>query len=331
MQNGSLQSVIRWIFLCCLTLLVVGVVSCGGGSGAGGATSGTQPLNGNPSIPATNNVVLLVLENASYEDVIGAGTMPYLESLASQGGLATQFFANTHPSVGDYFMMTTGQLVANDDSYAGPMTGDNLARQFIADGKSWKVYAESLPSQGYLGGGHYPYFKHHNPFAFFSDVINDPAQAANIVPFPALGSDAQAGNLPNFSLVLPDAHDNAHDCPNAPPPGDASRCTIAQRLQHADGWLQSNLPVLLNSQQFQSNGLLIITFDEGHGTDDRGGGGRVVTVLVGPQVKKGFQSMTNYQHQDILRTIAEALRLSAVPGAGGQATGMAEFFQGANQ
>jgi len=45
--------------------------------------------------------------------------MPYLNSLASQYDLATQYFANTHPSIGDYFMLTTGQLVTNDDGFAG--------------------------------------------------------------------------------------------------------------------------------------------------------------------------------------------------------------------
>ena len=32
---------------------------------------------------------------------------------------ATQYFANTHPSIGNYFMLTTGQLVTNDDAFTG--------------------------------------------------------------------------------------------------------------------------------------------------------------------------------------------------------------------
>ena len=50
-------------------------------------------------------------ENHSYSSVIGNAAMPYLNRLASQYGLATQYYANTHPSIGNYFMLTTGQMV----------------------------------------------------------------------------------------------------------------------------------------------------------------------------------------------------------------------------
>jgi len=42
--------------------------------------------------------------------VIGKPSMPYLNSLANTYGLATQYYANTHPSNGNYFMLTTGQI-----------------------------------------------------------------------------------------------------------------------------------------------------------------------------------------------------------------------------
>ena len=51
-----------------------------------------------------------MLENASYSDVIGAASMPYLNSLAQKYALATNYYANTHPSIGNYFMLTTGQI-----------------------------------------------------------------------------------------------------------------------------------------------------------------------------------------------------------------------------
>jgi hypothetical protein len=87
-------------------------------SSAGGPRPGPPPPpTGN--VPHFDHVVLVVEENSSYADVIGSSEMPYLNSLASQYGVATQYFANTHPSIGNYFVLTTGQIVTNDDSFTG--------------------------------------------------------------------------------------------------------------------------------------------------------------------------------------------------------------------
>ena len=58
--------------------------------------------------PTFDHVVLLVEENHSYSDVIGNSSMPYFNSLASQYGVAAQYFANAHPSIPNYMVLTTG-------------------------------------------------------------------------------------------------------------------------------------------------------------------------------------------------------------------------------
>ena len=78
--------------------------------------------------------------------------MPYLNSLAQRYGLATQYYANTHPSIGNYFELATGQIITNNDSYSTIVTVDNIVRRLLAAGKTWKSYAEDLPSVGYTGG-----------------------------------------------------------------------------------------------------------------------------------------------------------------------------------
>jgi acid phosphatase len=96
-------------------------------------------------------VVLVVLENHSYSEVIGNSAMPYLNGLAQQNGLAAQYYANTHPSLPNYFMLTAGQTETTVDSNTGTMNDDNAVRELVKAGKSWKCYAESLPSPGYTG------------------------------------------------------------------------------------------------------------------------------------------------------------------------------------
>src|SRR6516162_4286405 len=118
-------------------------LNCGGGSGSTASAPSHPPT---ASVPAFGHVVLVVEENHGYSSVIGSTAMPYLNSLATHYSLAAGYYANTHPSIGNYFMLTTGQIITNDDSYAGTVDADNVVRQLSAAGKSWKAYAESLPS-----------------------------------------------------------------------------------------------------------------------------------------------------------------------------------------
>src|SRR3954468_6450148 len=149
-------------------------------------------------VPRSNHVVLVIEENHSFESVIGSSSMPYLNSLASQYGLAVRYYADVHPSIGNYFMMTTGQTVTTSDGWPGTVTANNLARQLINANKRWRVYAQSLPSTGYVGGDRYPYVKHHNPFAYFSDVKNSAKERYNIVPSSDFVDDLHRDDLQNF-------------------------------------------------------------------------------------------------------------------------------------
>src|SRR4051794_29267228 len=171
-------------------------------------------LNAQAQVPVAGHVAIVVEENHSYAGVIGNPNMPYLNSLASRYGLATNYYANTHPSIGNYFLLTTGQIVTNDSNFTGTVAADNLVRQMVAGGKTWKAYAESLASVGWTGGDQYPYVKRHNPFAYLTDVVNSPAQANNLVPFSQFAGDLANNQLPNFSYILPNQLNNGHDCPS---------------------------------------------------------------------------------------------------------------------
>jgi hypothetical protein len=47
--------------------------------------------------------------------------------------------------------LPSGQTVTNVDTFAGTVNVDNIVRELIASGKTWKSYAESIPSMGYTG------------------------------------------------------------------------------------------------------------------------------------------------------------------------------------
>ncbi len=201
-----------------------------------------------PPSRRVNHVFIVMEENHSYEEVIGNPQMPYLNSLAQSYSTAKAYYANTHPSIGNYFMLTTGQIITNDDGYMGTVSVDNVVRELIAAGKSWKEYSESLPFQGYDGGDSGDYAERHNPCSYFSDVRNDPTQQQNLVPFPQLATDIANHTLPNYGFIVPNLQHDAHN----------------GTLAAADAWLQANIAPLLASPDFTTSGggLLIITFDE---------------------------------------------------------------------
>jgi phosphatidylinositol-3-phosphatase len=308
---------------CCIWAVVFSfLVGCGGGALSNSGNSG----GGGGTIPAADHVFLVVLENHSFSQVIGSPAMPYLNSLATQNSLATNYFANIHPSIGNYFMLTTGQIVSVDDNFTGVVSGDNLVRALTGAGKTWKAYMESIPSAGYLGGDVLPYMKRHDPFAYFTDVAGSDGrtpttQAANIVPFTQLSADMAANALPNFGFIAPNILHDAHSCA-----GGGLVCPDSGLLRAADAWLKSNIDPLIHSPAF-ANSVLIITFDEGRDTDLANIGGQVATILVGSHVKTGFRSTTFYQHQSTLRLVLDLLKVGDRPGLSATATSMNEFFQ----
>ena len=259
-----------------------------------------------------DHVFIVMEENTDYASVTSS-SMPYLTGLAAQYGLATQYYANTHPSIGNYFELTGGQIITNDDSYGQTVSSDNVVRHLVAAGKTWRSYAEDLPSVGFVGldFDNSAYASRHNTIVHYTDVHDNPAQAQNVVPFTQFSTDLANGALPNYSFIVPNLCNDAHDC----------------SLSTADNWLQTNIDPLVKSAFFQQNNcLLIITFDESGG-DNTNGGGRVYWVAVSPtKSKRGYQSTTLYQHQSTLRLMLKGLGVNSFPNDAATAPDMSEFF-----
>ncbi len=290
------------------TVAILGV-ACGGGA-ANIPPPVPTPGQTNPQF---GHVVIVVEENADYANVIANPAMPYLNSLANTYGLATNYFANLHPSIPNYMELTTGQTLTIIDSLTPrsfPVDQDNAVREVLAAGKTWKSYAEDLPSVGYTGGDTGNYAVRHNPLAYMTDVQNTPMQAENLVPFSQFSTDLASGNLPSYSFIVPNLCNDAHDCP----------------LATADTWLSTNIDPLIKSTTFQKDGLLIIVFDEASDLDFTQGGGHVAAVVVSPFSKTGYKSVALYQHQSVLRLMLEGLGIKKLPGGAASAPAMWEFF-----
>src|SRR5579864_1744252 len=283
-------------------------------------------------IPKVQHVFVVLEENTNYADICGPNnvSMPFLCSLKVQGSFSANYYAPTHPSIGNYEDMGWGVVSTNDDTCAPntcgfAFSGDNIVREVLAAGKTWKGYAENLPSACYFGGDSGQYAVHHSPIPYISDAQNNCSNRFVAFEDPNLGfaHDLANNTLPSYAFITPNTCDDGHDCtlPASPIP---------------DRWLQNNVlqPLISSGHLNQATGdtVVIVTFDES-GADNTHGGGAVYWFMMGQAVKQNYQSTgpavspNYYSHESSLRLTAELLGLN-FSGLGGAATApsMTEFF-----
>jgi acid phosphatase len=241
-------------------------------------------------VPRPDHVVVVVLENTSYDQLVGRPEAPFLDSLERRGAVFTQSFAITHPSQPNYLALFSGSTQGViDDSCPHTFGTSNLGRELLDAGRSFVGYSEDLPSVGYPGCSAGKYARKHNPWADFSDLparVNQPMTA-----FPT-----DLAKLPTVSFVIPNLDHDLHD----------------GTLNQADRWLQANLGGYA-AWAPAHNSLLVITNDE----DDFTAVNRIATIMVGAHVRPGDYA-GRIDHYSVLRTIEAAYGLAPL-GASAQA------------
>ena len=289
-------------------------------------------------VPRVEHVFIVVEENQDFSCVIGNPVMKYLNELATTYGVAASYYANSHPSISNYFVLTTGQAIYKGfagDLRTDPVAVDNVIRELRKNGKTWRAYVEGVPRPGYVGGNisktHYA--KRHNPLAYFEKDIPE-SERENLAPFSQFADDLARQSLANYSFFVPNLIHDAHDVKGANDRDlGIAKCADSTALKQADDWLRDTVGPLVQSTIFKEKGLLVIVFDEACNEDESDGsghqgGGRVPMVLVSSRVKPGYRSVALYHHENTLRLMLEALGLASTnwPGAAKDASSMAEFF-----
>ncbi len=250
------------------------------------------------SIPRPDHVLIVVMENHSYNEIIGNSAAPFINSLSTGSSSAnfTKSFALTHPSQPNYLLLFSGanQGVTTDNAPTFPFTTPNLGAQLIAKGFTFKAYAEDLPSSGYTGASSGKYVRRHCPWVYWQGAASNGIPAASNLPFTSFPQ----GNftaLPTVSFVIPNLNNDIHDG------------TVAQ----GDTWVKNNLSAYITWAS-SHNSLFILTFDE----DDNSEGNQITTMFVGPMVKKG-QYANTINHYNVLRTLED---MYGLPYAGSAAS-----------
>ncbi|HEY2764565.1 MAG TPA: alkaline phosphatase family protein [Pseudonocardiaceae bacterium] len=249
-----------------------------------GPTYSAAPAQAATGVPRPDHVVVVVMENHSYNEIIGSSSAPYINSLANGGAKFTQSFAVTHPSEPNYLALFSGSTQGlTNDSCPHTYSSGNLGQQLIAAGDTFTGYSESMPSDGYTGCTSGQYARKHNPWVNFTNVPS--SSNLRFSRFPTNYS-----TLPTVSLVVPNLCNDMHDC----------------SVSTGDTWLKNNIDGYAQWAKTH-NSLLVVTFDE----DDSSQSNQIATVFYGQHVKVGSYS-EHITHYNVLRTMEDAYSLPCV-------------------
>jgi hypothetical protein len=260
----------------------------------------TTTGGGGGTLAPISHVMVLFDENrtqAQVTDPSSAMYMPYLTGLGTQFAHTTNYTALVHPSLPNYFAVTSGstQTATTDcgtNTTACATASDSIFRQTEVTGGGWQEWAESEPSNC-AKADKQPYVVHHAPPPYFTNLTtcasNDFALNVNTVPTISAA----------YTFITPNNNDNAHGTPGA---------TGSPAV--ADAWLKTLMGQLM-TQPAYTNGstLVILTWDEGVGTNQV-----IYTVLVNPRFS-GVTLTGAYNHYSALRLSEELLGLPLLGGA----------------
>jgi hypothetical protein len=305
--------------LVCIAVTALAMLGITGVSALPAAAAG--PCGTTATAPAYQHVIWIWMENHSLGDIIGnTSQAPYLNSLASECGLATNYHNITHPSAPNYLAATSGVSMGSlpifsyldcNESIVCNMSG---SQGIFGQGETTKSYEESMPSNcDKSNSGEYAV--RHNPQVYYTSLSTC---AADDVPYTQLAADLAGNTLPAFSFVTPNLIDDMHDG------------TIAQ----GDSWLAANLPAILGSSEYTSGSTAVfVTFDEGSGgivgenctanTSDTSCA--VPTLVISPSTPAGARSATLFSHYSLLGTTEALLGLPRLGQAASAATLTAPF------
>lgn len=216
------------------------------------------------TVPRPQRVAVLVLENRSYEQVIGNPAAPFLNRLARRYALATNYFAIGHRSLPNYIALTGGATSGiNDNCTRCDTEQSNLLNQLDSANVSWRAYFEGL-EQG--------------------------RARQRVVDFGPLRRDIARRQLPRFSWIAPDVFHDGHD--GTLRAADRYAARLVRRLVRALG----PRGVLYVVWDEGPNSDL-------RGVDGSPGGGRVALIAAGGGARRHTRFGPQANHCALLRTI----------------------------
>ena len=249
-------------------------------------------------------VMVVILENTNFDDAV---SQPFLSKLIKNGAFLQNFYAEAHPSQPNYLALISGSTQGVKSDAIVNLSGRHVGDLLEEKGLDWKVYAEQYPGNCFLKATSGTYVRKHTPFLSFKNVSGDPRRCEKMVEAGALADDIKSGQIPPFSLYIPDMNNDGHDT----------------GVAYADKWLSKAFGPLIADPSFMKDMLLVVTFDESEGN----GANHVFTVMYGNTVAPGSVSDVKYTHYSLLRTVEDELGLGTLNASDSKASAITDIWK----
>lgn len=248
-----------------------------------GAAAAAKHRSGHLGAPTTPHVMVLMMENRSYQDVLGPAR--YQTLLARRYASFTNSYGVGHYSLDNYLAALSGRFFSWATGDCSPGKGcessqvtlvNELSRRHI----SWDAYLGAMPANcaqqnadsGTVG---HSYGVRHNPFVYFPDLVR--SSCDRIQPSSRMLGQLNSATAPDFVWYSPQiCHDGG---------GDESCATLA----NGDSFLAHEIPAIEKTAWYRQGGVIILTYDEGNGSGQgqgeylTGAGNHVLTVVIAKQ------------------------------------------------
>jgi hypothetical protein len=282
-------------------------------------------------VPHYSHVAVIMFTSHGFSNIQHNKDAPTFNRLASEFGLASQYFTTSDPDTAGMLAFLAGKSFGvNDGSpyWDQPVNRPSLLSQLDKAHKSWKEYVQDIPYAGYLGDCYptqcqetdtlYNQAKF-NPVPDLTSVADNPAEARKMVPASELARDARTGRLPDFSLIDPSECTNMHggppwcqDSPNSFGEPNDNKLVAA-----GDSYLRQVTREIMSGPQWRhGNNAIVVTWTEGVGTggccDAKPGTGRVFTVVVTSHGPRHLTDGTKFNHYSLLATIQHVFGLGCL-------------------
>jgi hypothetical protein len=273
-----------------LLILVIAIVGCAPAITRQSAPPAAVPVGvGEGNMPPRKafKVVVLILENEDQMQVMQNKDLSFLQKIAEEGAVLSNYSAITHPSQPNYVAMISGSHDGVNGDHAA-----TLDRPYIGkSGLSWAAYAEDYSDSGCpLDERIGKYARKHVPFLSFKDIqVDERKRCDHVKNLQAFFCAARNHELPDLSFLIPNLDNDGHDKP----------------LKDADAWLMREILPVIQDPWFRREVVLVVTFDEdGSEWPYWRKTNLIYTALWGDHIEHASRTEP-YNHYSLLRTLEE--------------------------
>lgn len=190
------------------------------------------------------------------------------------------------------------------------------------------------------GSNQFNYAAKHNPMVFFTDTNggNDPSTANRLsthyAPLQQLFTDLDNDTVADYNWITPDQYNDMHTALSA---GYKGLTSDPAKISQGDDFLRQVVPVIMASNAYKKNGVIVIWFDESESDGTAGDleddfSHTIPEIIISSRARKNvngipYASPLNYTHSSDLRSWQEVFHVGPLLRNAVNASDLSDLFE----